>query len=77
MFHILDKTYLQYNSEFTFGVDCIQIANIAADEVAYDTEVGKLLTGNVSTRLYYAKTVEELFSSVKRDDSIFKHFICT
>lgn len=75
MFHILDKTYLEYNSDFKFGVDCIQIVNYQADEVGYDSEVGKLITGNVSRRLFYANTLEELLSSVRSHDYIFKHFI--
>lgn len=75
MFHILDKTYLQYSSDFLFGVDCIQIEDIEANEVGYDSDAGKLLSGNVSERLFYSRTVEDLFASVKSHDSIFKHFV--
>lgn len=75
MFHILDKTYLGYNDDLLFGTDCIQIVNDGSHEVAYDTEVGKLLSGTVSKRLKFAKTVDELLASFPSEDVFFGKLI--
>jgi hypothetical protein len=75
MIHILDKTYLAYHDDLLFGNDCIQVADIPADEVIYDSEVGKLLSGNVSKRLAYAKTLDGLMNQFANDDILFERFV--
>ena len=64
MFHLTDKTYIDYQSNMLFGTDCIHIAKIDADDSGYDSEVGKMLSGSVSKRLARADSLEELIESL-------------
>lgn len=75
MFHIIDKTYLGYNGDLQFGTDCIQIVSNGADHVAYDSEVGKLLSGNVSRRIAFAKSIDELIAHLGSADILFSKLI--
>ena len=60
MFHILNKTYLNYREAFEFGEDCIQIYDKTHDEVVYDTELGKMLSQRHSKRVHITDTVSKL-----------------
>jgi hypothetical protein len=50
---------MDYQSNMLFGTDCIHLAQIEADDIGYDSEVGELLSGTVSKRLGHADTLDE------------------
>jgi hypothetical protein len=75
MFHLINKTYLQYRENFVFGEDCIQLYDKTHDDIIYDNKVGEKFSTVDAERLHICLSVDKLSEFFGGDKAMFETFL--